>query len=148
MKTPNFEQYKKDQQKIEAIPTIKPDFHLIVNDCAKKILENQELSEKEIADLEIVYQMVQDIERELLTFLDNARSQEIISKWEFLAAMDYFLTANQQGPDSGDMKLDFMETTITPEDFKQAYAEISIPGHTKTLLNVLYEKIHTGKLPA
>ena len=77
---PNFEQYKKDQEEIDKTPTIKAEFHFVVNDIAKKFLSNEFITEKEMADLEMVYTMTQDLEKEIITHLDMYRSKGIINK--------------------------------------------------------------------
>lgn len=137
---PNFEQYKIDQNNLEKIPTIKPEFHFTVNDVAHKILQHQEVPQKEIDDLEMVYSATQDIEQVLVTCLDQYRSKEIITKAEFLVAVTYFLLAHQNGPDSSELKNEMIDRRISTQEFIQLAEKISIPEHTRTVLIEVYRK--------
>lgn len=141
---PKFEQYQIDQAKIEVVPSIKAEFHFVLNDCAKKLLEQGQLDTKEINDLEMVYQTTQDMESELAAVLDQYRSKDIITSHEFLIAINHFLTANQNGPDSTNAKMDLLGMTMLPEVFKETLQSISIPEHTKRFLTILYEKIYSS----
>lgn len=145
MKQPNFEQYKRDQKKIEKIPTIKADFHFVLNDIAKKLLEGVEISPKEVGDLEIVYILTQGLEKELVNYLDGYRAQAIISKIEFLITTDYFLTANQNGPDSQDVKNSLMEAKVAPDEFDGYMEKVEIPKSTKSVISSTYTKIKDKK---
>ena len=142
---PNFEQYKTDQAKIEKIPTIKPEFHFVINDIAKKVLDNQEISQKEIGDLEMVYDMTQDLEKELATFLDVYRSKNTISKTEFLIVIDYFLTANQNGPDSKEIKDILSIGDIPTEEFESVLINTQVPSNTQKVIYAVYNKILLAK---
>ncbi len=138
---PKFEQYKADQKEIEKIPTIKPEFHSVVNDIAKKIITNEELTQKEIDDLEMVYDSTQDLEKDLVTFLDYYRSKDIITKPDFLVTSDYFLTANQVGPDSTEVRDAIIGRTASLQSFDELTSKVSIPENTRNLISVVYEKI-------
>jgi hypothetical protein len=138
---PNFEQYKIDQCELEKVPTIKPDFHFIINDISAKVLQNQELEQKEIDDLEMVYEKTQDIEKELILSIDTFRSREIISKEEFLLTATYFLTANQQGPNSTDLKRILISKEVPTQDFIENCQKVSIPENTKSIIVEVYRKI-------
>ncbi len=142
---PNFEQYKENQEKIEKIPTIKPEFHFVINDIAKKVLDNIEISEKETGDLEMVYDMTQDLEKELVTFLVIYRSKETINSTEFLIVIDYFLTANQNGPESGEIKEILFMGNITVEEFESILKNTQIPSNTQKIINNVYNKILLAK---
>ncbi|MBP6974937.1 MAG: hypothetical protein KBB54_03285 [Candidatus Pacebacteria bacterium] len=145
---PNFEQYKIDQAEIDKVPTIKPEFHFTINDIAKKLLGGQDLTEKEIGDLEMIYDMTQNLEKDLVTFLDDYRSKETLSKEEFLITCDYFLTANQNGPDSESLKISLTSNSLPPEEFRASIENISIPEHTKAILNNVYTKINKKEAEA
>lgn len=148
MKQPNFEQYKIDQAELDKVPTIKPEFHFTVNDIAKKMYENETLSEKDINELEMVYDMTQDLEKDLITILDTYRSKEMITKEEFLIVSDYFLTANQNGPSSEDLKEVLISNSASPEDFKLLSEKTSIPEYTREILNNIYSKINKKEADA
>lgn len=139
---PNFEQYKKDQEGINKIPNIKAEFHFVVNDIAKKFLSNEFITEKEMADLEMVYTMTQDLEKEIITHLDMYRSKGIINKTEFLIISNYFLVANQNGPDSNWIKDLFINNNVSPESFKADSEKISIPENTREVLVSVYFKVN------
>jgi hypothetical protein len=139
---PNFEQYKIDQAELDKVPAIKPEFHFTINDISKKILEDKDLTEKELGDLEMVYDMTQDLEKELITFLDQYRSKGIISREEFLIATTYFLTANQNRPDSTELKNILTNTSMPSENFEAILTKTSIPEHTKSIINNVYNKIN------
>ena len=137
----DFEQYKKDQSELEKILTIKPEFHFILDDISKKILNNEELSTKERGDLEMVFDMVQDLDKELISALDLYRSEDVISKIEFLITSDYFLTAEQNGPDSANLKEYFTDKYLDKDGFNQISQGISIPQNTREILVKVYKKI-------
>lgn len=139
--TPNFEQFKKDEEKLEKIPTIKPEFYFVINDICQKILNNQGLSDKEKDDLEMVFDMTQNIEKELIVTLNRYRSRNLITEIEFLLTADYFLTANQNGPESDKLKKPFMDISIKLEDFKNISKDISMPEDIRKLLQIIYSKI-------
>ncbi len=145
MKQPNFEQYKKDQEGIEKIPTTKPETHFVINDIAGKVLGDQPLSDKEMGDLEIIYNLTQDLEKELITFLDEKRARDIITKIEFLIVSDYFLVANQNGPDSNNLKNTIIESVIGGEEFDNYISNIEVPKNTKTVISNTYKKLNNSK---
>jgi hypothetical protein len=138
---PNFEQFKKDEEKLEKIPTIKGEYYFVVNDICKKLLENKEISGKDLADLKIVHEMTQDLERELVNFLDQHRSKKIITELEFLITSNYFLIANQNGPESGDLKNRLVNLDISIENFQLISERISIPEYIRWILIDVYKKI-------
>lgn len=142
---PNFEQYKADQNSLERVPVIKKEFHFNINDMAQKVLQNQELDQKEIDDLEMVYDSSQDTEKELLIYIDEYRSKGIITKFEFLITTTYFLVANNCGPDSENLKKEFIVTGIPTESFKKIADDISIPKFTRDVLIEVYTKIAAHK---
>ncbi len=142
---PNFEQYKKDQARIEKIPTTKPETHFVINDIAGKVLGDQPLSDKEIGNLEIIYNLTQDLEKELITFLDEKRARDIISKIEFLIVSDYFLIARQNGPDSDNIKNIIIENVIGSEEFNNYIGSIEVPKNTKSVISNVYKKINDSK---
>lgn len=141
MKQPNFEQYKKDQTEIEIIPKIKTDFYFTLNDVSKKIINDEELTEKEIDDLEMIYDVAQGLERELISILDFYRSNNIITKSEFLVSLGYFLTAHQNGPNSSSIKNKIIEKKISVDEFYGYLKLISIPGNIREVLVRIYKKI-------
>ncbi len=138
---PNFEQYKADQARIEKIPKISPDFHYFVNDIAAKILDAQELTQKEYDDLEMVYESTQDLEKELVMSLDQYRSKNLITTPEFLVCISYFLAANQNGPESSQLKNEVLCAMMSSDDFKELSKKVSIPENTRSLLVSIYGKI-------
>jgi hypothetical protein len=142
---PNFEQYKKDQSAIDKIPTIKSDFHFVINDIAKKIVEEIALEIKDLDDLEIVYDMTQDLEKDLVVCMDNYRSCDIITKLESLITCNHFLTAHHNGPDSNEIKYHIIEGYLPQEDFVGLMEEISIPEYTKKIIIQVYQKIVESK---
>ncbi len=142
---PKFEQYKKDQASLEKIPTIKPDFHVVIENLSSKVINNQELTQQEINDLEMVYNMTQSIEKEIVVFLDHYRSKNVISKTEFLILMGYFLATNQNGPDSTKTKNELIGGMISNEDFEKLPEVIAIPPKTRLILLEVYKKIKQKK---
>lgn len=145
---PNFEQYKTDQAELERVPIIKPDFHFVINDISEKILNNQELTQEDMGDLEIVHDLTQALEKNLVTFMEQYRSWGVIAAPEFLAVTNYFLTAKQNGPDSNVVRDELISSTISVEDFQKITEGVSMPGNTRKLLVVAYEKILRGKKQA
>jgi len=95
--------------------------------------------------LEMVYSMTQDLEKELITFLDEYRGKEIITKLEFLISSDYFLTANQNGPDSKFLKKTLIDNIVSIEEFNDISKSISVPDDTRSVLNNTYISINTHK---
>jgi hypothetical protein len=142
---PNFEHYRKDQEKLEKIPTIKPDFHYTINDSATKILSGRPLNDDTIAELEIVYNLTQDLEKNIITMFDEYRSTDTITKNEFLIITTFFLTANQNGPQSMELKDSLMKCDFIPEDFEIFSKKISIPESTRQILINVYKKIFDSK---
>ncbi len=138
---PNFEQYKADQERLEAIPTIKSEFHFVINDISKKVLAGDPLTDKEIDDLEMIYHSTQDLEKELVVYLDDYRSRYIITKLEFLITSDYFLTAYYNGPDSKEIKDLLMNPNVSTADFKIHLQKVSVPEYTRKILADTQSKI-------
>jgi hypothetical protein len=141
MNQPNFEQYKKDQAKIEIIPKIKTDFYFTLNDFSRRIINNEELTENEINELEMIYNTTQDLEKELISILDFYRSNNILTKSEFLISSNYFLIANQNGPGSNNIKNRIIEKKISDSDFYSYLKIISIPENIRMVLVRMYKKI-------
>ncbi len=141
----NFEQYKKDQSAIDTPPVIKADFHFVINDIAKKIIEETELEAKDLDDLEIVYDMTQDLEKDLVICIDNYRSRDIVTRLESLVTCDHFLTAYHNGPDSNEIKYHILEGYLPQEDFVGLIEKISIPEYTKRIIIQVYQKIKESK---
>ncbi|MCF7831409.1 MAG: hypothetical protein K9M36_00795 [Candidatus Pacebacteria bacterium] len=142
---PNFEQYKKDQSTIDTPPVIKADFHFVINDIAKKIVEETELEAKDLDDLEIVYDMTQDLEKDLVVCIDNYRSRDIVTRLESLVTCDHFLTAHHNGPDSNEIKYHIIEGYLPQENFIGLIEKISIPEYTKRIIIQVYQKIKESK---
>lgn len=142
---PNFEQYKRDQSRLEKIPTIKPDFHNVLDNLSGKIISNQELTIEEINDLEIIYNMTQNLEKESVVFLDRYRSENIITKSEFLITIDYFLMANQNGLDIAKIKAELLSNTVSSEDFGKLCEGIIMSSQTPQLFQRVYKKIKEHK---
>lgn len=142
---PNFEQYKKDQSAIDKSPVIKSDFHFVINDIAKKIVEGIDLEAKDLDDLEIVYDMTQDLEKDLVICIDAYRSRDIVTRLESLITCDHFLTAYHNGPDSNEIKYHIIEGYLSEEDFVGLIEKVSIPEYTKKIIIQVYEKIKQSK---
>ena len=143
--TPNFEQYKIDQAKLEVIPTIKYEFHFKINDCAEKVLKYIELTENEINDLEMVYSLAQDLEKELVSVFITYRSQEILTRDEFLIFATYFLTAAQNGPESSEIKQEILNLTISTQQFNMIVKKVSMPENTRSVIIEGYRKMKDYK---
>ena len=137
----NFEPRKITPPIVEKKPTIKHEFHYVINDIAKKVIDNQELTRKETDGLEMVYGEMQNLEKELMIVLDHYRSKGVISTPEFLVTINYFLTAKQNGPDSEIAKKILTGTSIPTENFVKILEGISIPEHTRKVLVNCYQKI-------
>jgi len=129
------------EAKLETIPTVKPDVHFELNDISQKIIQVEPLSQKEFDSLEMIYMELQDLEKELVTSLDVYRSKKVISKEEFLLAINYFLIACQQGPHSEQLNLMFRDSVFDTYKFDEVSKTISIPEHMRTLLQTVYLKI-------
>lgn len=129
------------EEKLEIIPTVKPEVHFELNDLSQKLLQEEQLLETEVGSLEMIYSELQDLEKELVTFLDNFRSAGTISKEEFLLSINYFLVAHQQGPDSAELKAAFQDGTKDEYLFNETAGSVSIPEHTKALLQRVHSKI-------
>ena len=84
----------------------------------------------------------QDLEKEIITHLDMYRSKGIINKTEFLIISNYFLVANQNGPDSNWIKDLFINNNVSPESFKADSEKISIPENTREVLVSVYFKVN------
>lgn len=137
---PKFSQFKKMETELEKIPKIKSEAHFELNDISKKISLG-EIDEKDIDSLELIYDLLQDLEKNLVSNLDDYRSRGILSKEEFLVAVNYFLIAKQNGPESSKLLETFLNKGLSEDDCSQLIQSISIPEHTKNILSVVYFKI-------
>ncbi len=133
------------EEKIEAVPTVKPEVHFALNDMAQSMLEGRLLTLQQMDELEMIYRELQDCEKDIVTIFDTYRSEETISKEEFLVAVGYFLVAEQQGPESGALKRVFKECELSSTEFARVSESISIPEYTKALLQEVYEKVSLKK---
>jgi len=130
------------EEKLEHIPTVKPEAHFDINDYSQKILNDEPLSESELQSLESIYEVLQDLEKEVVTVFDGYRSSGVITRTEFLLVVDYFLVAHQQGPNSEGIKKLFVQPQNVPTEVaEELFAAVSIPLNTKELLQNIYAKI-------
>lgn len=129
------------EEKLEAIPAVKPEAHFELNDAAGKVLKGEKLDEHEEDAMDAIYRELQDLEKMMVNILNAARSEESISKEEFLLAVNHFLIAQQQGPDSSMLKDLFESGEKDLAAFLREIETISIPKHTKQLLIQVYQKI-------
>lgn len=137
---PKFSQFKKIESELEKIPKIKSEAHFELNDISKKVSLG-EINEKDIDSLELIYDLLQDLEKNLVSNLDDYRSRGILSKEEFLVAVNYFLIAKQNGPESSKLLEVFLSKDLNENDCFQLIHSISIPEHTKNILSVVYFKM-------
>jgi superfamily I DNA/RNA helicase len=145
--TPNFELGKADEAKLEKIPQIKIIFHDIINNISQKVLSGEELTEREMSELDVVYDYTQSLEMDLVSLMNIHRAKNIISPVEFLIAIDYFLTANQNGPESGVIKNALMDGMIDEKEFTELVNQVPILEHTRAVLLKVYSKIYASKHP-
>lgn len=137
----SFEKYKRQQEEIDKIPKINPDFHFTIDDIAKRLLNSEVMMEDEMSNMDMVYSMTQELEPELLSVLDRDRSEGKISTLEYLIVSNYFLTASQNGPESSEIKHGMIEKNITVEDFEYLLNGVQMPPNIRQLLLSVYKKI-------
>lgn len=138
---PKFTQFHKMESELEKIPQVKSEAHFELNDISKKISQGLEITEKDIDSLEMIYDSLQDLEKSLVSNLDNYRSKGIIQKEEFLVAINYFLIAKQNGPESSKLLGIFLNRSLNQGDCENLIQSISIPEHTKVVLLNVYSKM-------
>ena len=136
-----FTQFKKMESDLEKIPQVKTDAHFELNDISRKISSGEEITEKDIDSLELIYSELQDLEKNLVSNLDDYRSKGILQKEEFLVAINYFLVAKQNGPESSQLLKIFKNKNLSISDCTQLIDSISIPEHTKNVLLNVYSKM-------
>ncbi len=136
-----FTQFKNLEASLSEIPQVKPEAHFELNDIAAKIVADQALDEKDTAFLESIYNALQDLEKGIVSNLDEYRGREVISKEEFLITVNYFLIAKQKGPDSAKLTLAYEEKKLDTEQFQDLAIGISMPEQTRRVLMLVYEKI-------
>lgn len=141
MEKQNSEQYKKDQDALEEIPKISPEYHFFLNDISDKLLSGKELYQTEVDNLEIIYDLTQSLEPVLVDILDFHRANLKISRIEYLFTVNYFLTANQNGPDSTNIKDAIISKRISVEGFEDLLNEVQMPTNTRMFLLHVYEKL-------
>ncbi len=136
---PNFEQYKKDQEQIEKIPTVNTEIHFQINDLVQKMIIGEHPSQEEFASCEIVFSMLQDLDREIVSFVERLRVMEVLTKEESLIVITIFLVSKQIGPDIQLLHDAFLKQ-ISQEYFETLVDTISLPEHTKSFLKVVHQK--------
>lgn len=138
---PNFEQFKKDELKLEKIPTVKPEAHFDLNDISKKINDAENITDKEYDLLEILFTELQDLDRDIVNCISKYKSNEVISRQEFLAIVDVFLIAKQVGPDLKKVTDIFLLNNVSNEEFENILHSIQLPEFTKKVISEVYKKI-------
>lgn len=137
----NLENYKKDQEKIDVIPTIKTEVHYCINDGARSVIEGTVFNEQDKNILESVWDELQSLDRDLLSLIENYRVKGTINDESALIVSSHFLVTMQIGPDSSDIKERFYRRSDTEESFRQALFRVSIPEHTREVLADTYRRI-------
>lgn len=136
-----FTQFKKMESNLEKIPQVKPEAHFELNNISRKISSGEEITGQDIDSLEMIYSELQDLEKNLVSNLDNHRSMGIIQKEEFLIVINYFLVAKQNGPESSELLKVFINKSLNENDCMKLIQSISIPKYTKDVLLNVYLKI-------
>ncbi|MES2930660.1 MAG: hypothetical protein V4665_02670 [Patescibacteria group bacterium] len=136
-----FTQFKKMESELEEIPHVKPEVHFKLNDISKRISSGKEIDRKDIDSLELIYSELQDLEKSLVSNLDDYRSKGIVQKEEFLITINFFLVAKQNGPETSQLLNIFKNKNLSVGDCTQLIDSISIPEHTKIVLLNVYSKI-------
>lgn len=136
----NFEQYKKDQAKIEKIPVINDNFISFLEQMSVVIESDQELNEKQKGDLEIVYEMTQSLEPDLVAILDGRRSSGAIDSNEYLLLCDFFLFTNQQKMPVAKVKQLFLEP-FDESNIKNILEPADLSPMIKNFLISMYKKL-------
>ena len=134
------EEYKRDQDALEAIPRISPEFHFFLDGISQKFLSGKQVFHSEISSLEMVYNMTQSLETDLVNSLSEVSLRTKLGRFEFLFACSYFLAANQNGPSSELIKNAFISHNISSEEFNALADEIQMPSNTRDVLKHIYSK--------
>jgi hypothetical protein len=132
---PKNESYIRDQKKIERAPTIRTDFYFLIDDMSKKLLSGMILTEKEIIDLEMVYDLTQDLDKDIIYFMENQRSLGVVSKEEALVVTNCLIFLRQNGSDISKLKevmANSSEATIN--DYVSALSVLSVPENSRRII--------------
>lgn len=134
----DFEQFKNS---IEQIPIVKAEAHFELNDIAGKFLRAEKIEDDDLNKLDTIFVFLQDLNMKFVQFLDDYRVEEIINKEEFLMVVDYFLIAQQKGPESGKLLQAFFDRALSSDEFSELAQGIFISKNTREVLVRVYGKI-------
>ncbi len=133
------------QNSFQQIPKAKQEAHFVVNDIARKLLNNEEVSEEERDLVKGIFIELQDLDRDLMFLLEKYCGDNTISSMEFNVVASFFLISLQVGPDSRELRKLFYEIIGSPTQIQASLDQVSIPGNSKQVLMATYEKMFHKK---
>ena len=131
---------------LEAIRRPKPEAHFLIDDISKKILTGQKISEVDRDILSGIFAELQDLDKNLVSYMNELRSSGTISSEEVGVITSYFLVSRQIGPESSSLRNEFYNSEIMLKDLEKISKQISMPENSRTILVSAYKKIFDSKL--
>lgn len=139
MNPKNFNLFRNN---LEETPKSKPEAHFVVNDAAKKLINNEILNEDENDLIKNIYIELQELDRGIASLLENYLSKSIITSEESRITASYILIAKQIGPNSDELRKAIYEGILTPIEIEEMAKSISIPENTRSVIISTYRKIY------
>ena len=130
------------QKKIDEPFRVKPEVYFELDTIAVKMLNDDLFSETNdsfLHDLFIEIQTVANngIVAQIIELRDNGH----ITNREMYVVGNCFMVGEQIGPDMADLKREFLNQNLIPDDFNELIATISIPESIKQIIYKCYKKM-------
>ncbi len=127
---------------IETVAKVKPDAHYLLNDIAKKVLSEKELSTEEMEQIANIYSELGELDPNLVSYLSELENKNRITQEEKNIVTCYFLIAKQVGPSSDYLRNTIYNNTSSNEtDVLSLIKNISIPEHTASVLRDVLQRL-------
>ena len=133
------------EQKIEKIPTVKPEVHFLLNDISSVLISEGNIDDKQEDFLDTIWKSLQDLDKEMISRFSFFVSNKVLSREEAMCAANVFLTSLQVGPDLSSIRGIFFDENTHSADILAILEDISIPEHSRGLLIKVYNKIVSVK---
>ena len=130
------------QKALEQSFEVKPEAHFVWNDIAEKFVNKQPITEAEHELLEEAFMELQNGNNlDIVTGMISFRDKGFLTTPEMYLIANYFFTAAQIGPEGRGLKDVFFFQSMDNKSFKSHTNTISIPVHTRILIQNVYSNI-------
>jgi len=137
------QKFNKMEQKLEKIPTVKPEVHFLLSDISSALVSEGKLNSEQEDFLDTVWKELQDLDKEIINRFSSFVSRKVLSREEAMCTANILLTSLQVGPDMSSVRSILFNEIHHKEDIVAVLKDISIPEQSKNLLISVCNKIQS-----